>query len=593
MPRPPVKRSKLNIPNQAAKRAANNPLSSSPAARRRQLQEQLASKDVGRIPNDSDDSDLLVVKSRNSRNRRGVARQEIYGSGGVAQGDKVAAHKSPSHKRQRLSSKEVPKPEARLNGIRKSAPLKSGALKPINRLSNSQLIPTSIIKAPANAEPSALGPASLKITRVGSQETPAAERSILGPLKIRKRQPSILRLIDGPDSSILDQDLEDFLPDDESTPLNASRKRKLSTPPRAPSPALPTSSQHDDPTNTEPDLPPPPSSTVSQRRQPLTEIDSDTMAPPRSSSSAPSPIPTNAPSPAKNKANTRKAKQPRSLSTTALQALMPARRQQRTRRDRVAKDRSEFDIPEDSSDPQNDTAENHTGEESYIASPRPTKSGRKPSQPKKLQKKNPPAVRKPNTKIGPAEKGGRGGSISSRGKSRKPSTHSSPPSKSRALPAAKTSSLMQQSEPPSDKPATTSYSRRPSDTDGRGGLSLEEAEGDEDKENRLSASSGGSSKPVRGQGRGYSKLNLDEPAPSPAALDDEHDLSVEISRHSHYEPRGYGAHDASELEPDVRDEQARLAQKFREVDEWEMEFEDVTTFDDDEGVGGGRDMLAR
>lgn len=602
MPRPPVKRSKLNNSNQAAKRVPSNPLSSSPAARRRQLLEQLAHKDVGRVPNDSDDSDELVVKSRNPRNRRGVPRQEIYGSGGVAQGDKVAAHKSPSNKRQRVSTKEVSRPGARSNGLGKDAPPKSRGLRPINRLSTSQLARSITSKVPTSAGKATSEPNSCNSLGERGQATPAAETSILGPIKIRKRQPSILRSIDGPDSSILDQDLEDFLPDDESTPLNASRKRKLSHSPKASPPAPPQPRAEDfeagsqNTTNAAPDLPPLPSSAVSQRGQPLSEIDSDTMAPPQSSSSNPSPVKAKAPSPTKKKINARKVKEPKSLSTAALQALMPARRQQRTRRDRAAKATSEFDIPEDSSDPQNVATGNRTAdpdaEESYIASARPTRKGKKTAQPMKLQKKKPPATRKLNTKPSQAEKREKeGGGTSSRGgrtRSQNTSTQSSPPtSTTRATPAAvaKTSSPQQQPQSTKDTrlrsyPQTAKEAAEDNDDEA------------EDKENRPSHSSASSSKRESGHqhpSRPGKPLSTDaNTATAEAHNDDEDkDVSIEIARSY---PRGHGGDDSEiETETELHHEQARLAQKFKDVDEWEMEFEDVT-FD---GSGMGSDPLAR
>jgi hypothetical protein len=154
---------------------------------------------------------------------------------------------------------------------------------------------------------------------------------------------------------------------------------------------------------------------------------------------------------------------------------------------------------------------------------------------------------------------------------------------------------MQQSEPRTDKFAKTSYSRRLTDTDGMRAL-----EEEENKENRPSASSGSSLELVwgRGQRQRYPKLSIGDPAPPLSSVaahhDDEEeeegeDLSIEASRRSH-KTRGY---DDSELDPDVRDEQARLARKFREVDEWEMEFEDVTFDGEDEEEGSGRDTLAR
>lgn len=635
MPRPPIKRPKLNIPNQAAKRAVNNPLSSSPSARRRHLQEQLAHKNIGHVANDSDDSDLLVVKSRNPRNGRGVPRQEIYGSGGVAAGDKVAAHMSPSKKRQRLSPKEVSRPQPQTNGIRKNASLRSSGLRPIDHLSTSRSAQPSSSNTPGAGVSSPAGLKSSISSQVRSQETPVAERSILGPIKIRTRQPSILRLIESPESPILDQDLDDFLPEDESTPLHSSRKRKLSS-----TPAVPAESQtqKDDlktgseiRINGEPDLPLVPLPATPQRRQPLAEIHSDTLAPPRSSSTAPSPVrPTPTP-PTRNKANTRKSKQPKSLSTAALQALMPARRQQRTRRDRVAKSVSEFDIPEDdSSDQQKETTKNQTGdpdeEESYITSPRPARRGKKLPQPTKPQKKKPPAIRKPTTKDPQSlQKGGvRGQRSASRSQPRNRSlnsTQSPPPPKSRSTPAAKTSSssTQQSHHAKTDRTNNTSYSQR-TDADGAKNIFEQgEVEDEEDKENRPSALSANSSAPGMRSGRAkrtrkpksVSKpTDLYPPPPPPPTSDhnrehDDQDIDIELSRsphHTHHHPnhdRDYD-HDHDDegdgeisrpLDP-LHDEQARLAQKFREVDEWELEFEDVS-FDVTSGGAGSSDAMAR
>jgi hypothetical protein len=585
MPRPPVKRSKLNHQNLAAKRVPNNPLSSSPAARRRQLQDQLAHKPVGRVPTDSDDSDELVTKTRNPRNRRGVPRQEIYCSGGVAQDDKVAGHKSPSHKRHQISpsnkKQQIPPKQAstvapKVNGSRSAtAPARKG-LKAIDRLSTSKPADVSNTSGLRSAKPSPLGLTSSNATRVMAQETPTVESSILGPIQLRKRQPSILRLIDAPESPILEKDLDDFLPNDESTPLNASRKRKLSPTPTASAPVPPFEPPPErgvleyateNSTAPEPELPAAPSSAASPQRPLLSGSNDDTMALPRSSSPGPTPTKVKPPSPIKKKASAQKVKAPKSLSTSALQALMPARRQQRTRRDRPAKASSEFDIPEDSSDVQNDTraegAGDSTADDSYLASPRPAKAGKKQA-PAKLQKKKPTdMIRQKNTKKSQTDVAGMNGNT----RKRKISTQS--PSIKRATPsssAAKTSS-QHRDQTKIDKPNAflpKTYSRA-----GKHTQEDEEEMEPEDKENRPSDSLASSSK------RGRKNKPAGEPPPSI----DEDDLEIEIGR------RGVRAMSA-DMDEECKDEQARLAQKFKEVDEWEMEFEDVT-------FNEGSDPLAR
>ncbi len=462
--------------------------------------------------------------------------------------------------------------------------------------------------------------ASAYPSRERGPKTPAAETSILGPIRTRARQRSILRSVDGPDSSVLDPDLDDFLPDDESTPLDATRKRKLSHTPKASTPAQ-TSPQADvlttgkkDATNGEPDLPPLLSNTTSPRQQSLSEIDNDTMAPPRSSSSDPSPTNVELPLPSKTKVNTRKAREPKSLSTAALQALMPARRQQRGRRDRAAKKASEFDIPEDSSDPPAGATENRTAdpddEESYIANPKPTRKGRKTTlhQPLKLQKKKTTRLRNPNPKTsrktdsggGGEEEGGEGGrSINGKPDPNNHSTQSPSPSTSQSKPIthatpvaadAKTSSSSpsQQQHPPPLRStrgkSLRSYSKGAREAEQAAAALGEEAR-EGDKENRPSLSSGSSSGP--GKVAATRRRNLGEAPPSDdeaaAATEDSNgDISIEVGRsykNSRTNPSGVDAGDEVGLDV-LRAEQARLARKFREVDEWDLEFEDVSMLDE-------------
>jgi hypothetical protein len=78
-----------------------------------------------------------------------------------------------------------------------------------------------------------------------TRPTPTRENSILGTLKPRRRQPSILQALDQSDSSTFDLgDEEEFLPDGESTPVNTSANGQaaLATPATDPSQQLPSSS---------------------------------------------------------------------------------------------------------------------------------------------------------------------------------------------------------------------------------------------------------------------------------------------------------------------------------------------------------------
>src|SRR5947207_7501163 len=110
MPRPPLKRAKLNHPTPANRVA--KPSKVSPVV---ELQQKLVNKPLGRVLTDSDDSDRLVTSNRSGRNRRGIPRKDIFASGGVGLGDVPGMHMSPGNQSQ--GSQEVGTPEARGNGI--------------------------------------------------------------------------------------------------------------------------------------------------------------------------------------------------------------------------------------------------------------------------------------------------------------------------------------------------------------------------------------------------------------------------------------------------------------------------------------------
>lgn len=202
-----------------------------------------------------------------------------------------------------------------------------------------------------------------------AQPTPSRETSILGNLKPRRRQPSILQDL-GNDSSTFDlADEEQFLPDDESTPYNLSKSHNVPiTPATNSSSQLSTSSKkrkfgssdpvqsHMDerPTTSplatmgvttaspEPALPPMPASTLRESGKKYRErapmVEDDILAPPESSSSSPS-------SPAK-RTKTKPSKPGTTITTEQLRALMMPTRRRKTMRERT-RVLSEFDIPVD------------------------------------------------------------------------------------------------------------------------------------------------------------------------------------------------------------------------------------------------------
>jgi hypothetical protein len=363
MPRPRVKRTKLNHPT-PSKRVAN----ASHVSPVVELQQKLVNKPIGRVLTDSDDSDRLITSNRNGRNRRGVPRRDIYASGGVGLGDVPGAH--ISQRKQTQTSRKVEAQEPA--GKEKQATPKN--VKAIAKPTTYQKQFAQVVEkrnAPIQSSPAVSGPASMGRAPTRLQATPGAETSILGNIKPRRRQPSILQLIENNDSSnIGEEDEDDFLPNDESTPLNHSttqpttstlqslshqlnsRKRKLSPPITVvPSPQVrkepcrpskPDDSEAELELDSEPELPPPSrSATAPPRPEPY---DPDIMAPPLSSSPLKSPARPVIVSPVK-KVPSKSKNQPIAPSTDELRALMPSRKQRKGRqRNRPI---GEFDIPPD------------------------------------------------------------------------------------------------------------------------------------------------------------------------------------------------------------------------------------------------------
>ena len=356
MPRPPVKRSKLWQQGEKAKRASKTPPTvSSLSAARLNLQIQMDDKQIGHVPSNSDDSDELVTKARNLRSDGRPGRQEVFASGGVAPGDQIAIHQSPtrnshSNRQMRKSSDSVLIAGTTPLAMSKS---KQGSKRADHPSADHPSAPNHATMS----RPAATGPpqmshrasSSAKPTRSRKPPSPVVETSVLGTVKMRKRQPSILQLIDGQDSSLLDDDLDTFLLLDESIPLDGSRKRKLSSP-QAPSspPASTKSSAQNNAVNDSLDAHLRDGNRPASILQPTSEQpDSDTMAPPLSSSTVASPA--KAPSPIVPSRRMRKTKSQKetALSTSALQAFMPARPSQRPRRKRTTQARGVFDIPHD------------------------------------------------------------------------------------------------------------------------------------------------------------------------------------------------------------------------------------------------------
>ncbi|KIV96365.1 hypothetical protein PV10_00246 [Exophiala mesophila] len=369
MPRGPVRRRNPN-------RYRHSPRIPSDSNARSHLERKLVATPIGQRPNDSDDSDRLVVKGNGRGSKR---KQEIYASGAVRGNDRPGAFPTRAQRRKSLSNdtKEI---------------LAQAQIKALNaaNVSDGTQQPTSSPQ-PLNATTSTLPSSSLKPRETASipvQPTPIRDSSFLGALKPRRRQPSILQLVDHDSSSFDLDDEEQFLPDDESTPLNlstairttstpatsstqnsSSRKRKLgqsdvfllngdsSLHHSSKSPQL--GMQHPSVTPG-PSLPAVPASALREsgrKHQAHADHAEDIMAPPESSSS-PSSSPLNSnPTPISVK-RTKKAqdKLVPSMTTQELQAAVMPTKPRRTARDRKART-DKFDILADSDSPIHDPSD--------------------------------------------------------------------------------------------------------------------------------------------------------------------------------------------------------------------------------------------
>lgn len=360
---------------------------------RAKLQKALADKPIATPLTDSDDSDRLVTKKRNG----GKVQEPIYASGGVAPGDTPGAH--PSRKRKGMDNgpDEGPSPEKRQQtgqGSVLKRPTKSSLRSPLAPILPNAM---SLSQAKSISSPAAAAPLASSAVRPNTNTSLlVGETSILGTLKPRKRQPSILQIIDTNDSSHLTADDEnDFLPDDESTPLPISRitatiatpgsslrrpdkddsssnglkrpatARKTRTPSGIPdavdalSLSSPPASKKDTPLgipnavnalslSSSPSPPELPLNIISKQRVSRSAGEDSVLAPPISSSpDAPPPqsrTKTNTPALSKFKKHSNRT------SASSLQPVAPAQSQRPRRqpKQRQAQASSEFDIPDDS-----------------------------------------------------------------------------------------------------------------------------------------------------------------------------------------------------------------------------------------------------
>lgn len=418
MPRP--KRSKVAPSAPIALPHLTQPAVASAAQKQRDIFSPASS---GRVTTTSDDSDGLVVSKKTGARGNGFQGQEYTMSGALAPEDIGSTRLKPPSNQTRLALSKIAREadyarkvaEVKIKTRRDAA--QTGAATETEQIPSS--IPTELVPAP-KPSPNSMGITSAtKGTQVslGSRisETPRPQPSMLGAtFKKRPRQPSLLQVLqtqNDPSENLDDDELDDFHPDDESTPMiksmsqtnaqhassssrqtSGSRKRKLATPeiqvpasqtrdpPSSPPSGRPQEQEdvydlpaEEEEVRPEPTLPQPRTVQTAER-----QIDSDTLAPPQSSSpEKPKPRKTHAkptkaattrppqtrrkdpslapPSPLSSTTTSTNPSSPvkpaplKPLTTATLQNLLPRRRRGRPI------PRSEYDIPSSSSDIELDT----------------------------------------------------------------------------------------------------------------------------------------------------------------------------------------------------------------------------------------------
>jgi hypothetical protein len=339
-----------------------------PSLVRSNLQKVLGKKPIATPLTDSDDSDGLVTKRRNA----GKVANPIYASGAVAKGDTPGTH--PSRKRKSMDDDEdraanAEKRRRITQGSGLKRPSKSSLKSPLTPLESNSATPSSSANL-AMSSPSVPAFTANSVLRphLNGSILPATETSVIGALKARKRQPSILQIIETHHlSNLNDEDENEFLPDDESTPLPVSKTAAaVSTPgsslrrqnkDKSSSSGLrrPTSASKQKEVAAAPDAidSGPPSSSPAPspellrnsaaKHTPASSPEDSVMAPPVSSSPEDGPPKSTSKTTIPKKGKEQDGK---IISAKALQTLMPSqpKRSQRQRKQPV----NEFDIPKDS-----------------------------------------------------------------------------------------------------------------------------------------------------------------------------------------------------------------------------------------------------
>ncbi|KAI9746239.1 MAG: hypothetical protein M1835_002529 [Candelina submexicana] len=559
MPRPPVK--KNVAPSFPKSLVAKSSLDSPP----RRNPERKASERVSDV---SDDSEGLVTTINRSKRRKAGPEQDATMSGGLGIGDVKYGMRKPANVRQRpVMSKVSAKPEhaKALEGLkrRRDAALKAQNAE-VQVPSTAGEETTAVSYAPvAHAEEAAPKDPTTKAANETVSEAagaPAMESSVLAiaNFKRRPRQPSILRMVQQDSDNDEDASLEDFKPEDESTPLNLSksrsivqsdttprsrshtssstnpRKRKLATPElQVPRSSPPLSSpeveaaaeEEDDGIDSQPSLPEEPQPVQHRTSREVTpKIWSETMAPPQSSS----PLPPLLPAGPSTRHNPNSTKTSKPLS----QRKQPSRKVSTAEAD----DPSEHSSPEASPPSKTPPPKSKAPKTKAKHHPAPTTASLQTLLPRHRRRAAPTEFDIPSSSDIELDTSALNASDDELthlpATKRKATTMRKPSPKKRAAPTKRAASTLKQKD---EAQMTRTYTRRrvvSSDKENNNNYSGPLAEDGGDSSSNTVVGDGGSEL-TAGSGKGR-----------------------EIDR--------------------VDKEMRALAKKFREVDRWQMEFEEIT-----------------
>ena len=288
----------------------------------------------------SDDSEGLITKNPTGVNRRGVARQEVTMSGALGSEDVAAARLKPPRARKRAALSRIAREGDHARAIEALKARRDAALA-AERLAKEHGVAVMIgAREAATRQPAVVtNTTSVSVSKLApanqASAPPRRESSVLADFKRRPRQPSLLQMVQAQhkqpeaEDSGDDDSLNDFQPDDESTPFmksksqlvngqstpsasapsllqsRSSRKRKLGSPEpeiqvpaSQPSPSQPSSPPlHTQTAEANPfDIPADedarePSLPLVRSTQLSSQRDQSNLAPPQSSSPPPEPLP--------------------------------------------------------------------------------------------------------------------------------------------------------------------------------------------------------------------------------------------------------------------------------------------------------------